>query len=109
MLIARTGDGRSVEIAAAGPDTVLPPDVVWLDLIQPDRAEELLVERSIGHEIPTEADMLEIEKATAGRLIDRWGTPWQIHPRAADSIDVRSAGPDRRLYTPDDVTNERPE
>lgn len=44
----------------------------------------------------------------AGRLIDRWGTPWQIHPRAADAIDVRSAGPDRRLYTPDDLTNERP-
>jgi len=44
----------------------------------------------------------------AGRLIDRWGTPWQIHPRAADAIDVRSAGPDRRLYTTDDLTNARP-
>lgn len=45
----------------------------------------------------------------AGRLLDRWGTPWQIHPRAADAIDVRSAGPDRRLYTPDDLTNEHPD
>lgn len=40
----------------------------------------------------------------AGRLIDRWGTPWQVHPLAADKIELRSAGPDRRLYTADDVT-----
>jgi hypothetical protein len=39
----------------------------------------------------------------AGRLIDRWGTPWQVHPLARDAIQIRSAGPDRRLYTRDDL------
>ena len=44
-----------------------------------------------------------------GRLIDRWGTPWQVHPLAGDHIELRSAGPDRRLYTADDlVTPEAP-
>ena len=38
-----------------------------------------------------------------GKLIDRWGTPWQVHPLAADKIELRSAGPDRRLYTADDL------
>jgi len=38
----------------------------------------------------------------AGRVIDRWGTPWQVHPVASGVVDLRSAGPDRRLYTPDD-------
>lgn len=38
-----------------------------------------------------------------GRLIDRWGTPWQVHPLAGDSLQLRSAGPDRRLYTADDL------
>ncbi len=38
-----------------------------------------------------------------GRLLDRWGTPWQVHPLSADVIQLRSAGPDRRLYTPDDL------
>lgn len=38
-----------------------------------------------------------------GQLIDRWGTPYHFHPRAADAIDVRSAGPDRKLFTEDDV------
>lgn len=38
-----------------------------------------------------------------GRLIDRWGTPWQVHPLAKDLVQLRSAGPDRRLYTADDL------
>jgi len=38
-----------------------------------------------------------------GQLIDRWGTPYHFHPRAADAVDVRSAGPDRKLFTEDDV------
>lgn len=38
-----------------------------------------------------------------GQLIDRWGTPWQVHPLASDVIQLRSAGPDRKLYTPDDL------
>ena len=38
-----------------------------------------------------------------GRLLDRWGTPWQVHPLAGDLVQLRSAGPDRRLYTVDDL------
>ena len=38
-----------------------------------------------------------------GRLVDRWGTPYHFHPRAAAAIDVRSAGPDRVLFTADDL------
>lgn len=40
-----------------------------------------------------------------GRVIDRWGTPWQLHPVASGVVELRSAGPDRRLYTEDDVTD----
>ncbi len=43
----------------------------------------------------------------AGQLIDRWGTPWQIHPLAFNLIQLRSAGPDRRLYTEDDLVSPR--
>jgi hypothetical protein len=38
-----------------------------------------------------------------GRLLDRWGTPYHFHARSADSFDLRSAGPDKVLFTPDDV------
>ncbi len=39
----------------------------------------------------------------AGRLVDRWGSPWLFHQLSADVIEVRSAGPDRKPYTGDDV------
>ena len=38
-----------------------------------------------------------------GQLVDRWGTPYWFHPRAPDAIDIVSAGPDRKLFTDDDV------
>ncbi len=43
----------------------------------------------------------------AGQLIDRWGSPWQIHPLSSNLIQLRSAGPDRRLYTADDLVSPR--
>ncbi len=39
----------------------------------------------------------------SGQLVDRWGSPWFFHQLSADLIEVRSAGPDRKLFTPDDV------
>lgn len=38
-----------------------------------------------------------------GRLCDRWGTPFFIHPRGNDAFEIRSAGPDRRMFTADDL------
>ncbi|MEO8613703.1 MAG: hypothetical protein ABI600_01065 [Luteolibacter sp.] len=39
----------------------------------------------------------------SGRLVDRWGSPWFFHQLSADVIEVRSAGPDRKLFSTDDV------
>jgi hypothetical protein len=38
-----------------------------------------------------------------GQLVDRWGNPWHFHQQSADLIEVRSAGPDGRLFTEDDI------
>ena len=38
-----------------------------------------------------------------GRLRDRWGTPYFIHPRGYGAYEIRSAGPDRKLFTADDL------
>ena len=43
-----------------------------------------------------------------GQLVDRWGTPYWFHPRAPDVIDIVSAGPDRVLFTGDDLGARRP-
>ena len=41
-----------------------------------------------------------------GRLCDRWGTPYFFHARSGTRMEIRSAGPDRQLYTPDDAVTE---
>lgn len=38
-----------------------------------------------------------------GLLIDRWGTPFSIHPEAARDLTIRSAGPDTEMFTADDL------
>jgi hypothetical protein len=38
-----------------------------------------------------------------GRLLDRWGTPYHVHALSSQSFEFRSAGPDRKLYTADDL------
>lgn len=38
-----------------------------------------------------------------GLLIDRWGTPLVVHPEGWRQIELRTAGPDRKPYTADDL------
>lgn len=38
-----------------------------------------------------------------GRLRDRWGTPYFFHPVSRTLLEIRSAGPDGKLWTKDDV------
>lgn len=37
-----------------------------------------------------------------GELCDRWGTPYFFHQLAGDQMEIRSAGPDRKMWTSDD-------
>jgi hypothetical protein len=38
-----------------------------------------------------------------GQLLDRWAVPYFFHLLGRDALEVRSAGPDKELYTPDDI------
>lgn len=38
-----------------------------------------------------------------GRLVDRWGSPYFFHALSGTSMEIRSAGPDRKIYTADDA------
>lgn len=38
-----------------------------------------------------------------GRLLDRWKTPLFVHALGGARYEIRSAGPDRKLWTADDV------
>ena len=46
--------------------------------------------------------------STKGELLDRWGTPFFFHLVSSQTMEVRSAGPDRAMFTADDfVTGNR--
>ena len=38
-----------------------------------------------------------------GELVDAWGTPFFFHQNSRTSVEVRSAGADRLMYTDDDI------
>ena len=38
-----------------------------------------------------------------GKLLDAWGTPYWFHPVSGTHMEIRSAGPDRELFTDDDL------
>src|SRR5436190_22138759 len=49
-----------------GPDFELPPNTIWIDLLNPSREEELACEQALGASLPTREEMAEIE--TSSRL-----------------------------------------
>ncbi len=42
----------------------------------------------------------------AGELCDRWGTPFFFHAESGTKMGIRSAGPDKKMWTADDVVLE---
>lgn len=38
-----------------------------------------------------------------GELIDNWGTPFFFHQLSRSEMEIRSAGPDSRMWTSDDL------
>ncbi len=40
---------------------------------------------------------------SAGELCDRWGTPFFFHAESARQMEIRSAGPDKKMWNQDDT------
>jgi len=45
----------------------------------------------------------ELPRNSSGELVDRWGTPYFFHQLSRNTMEIRSAGSDRRMWTSDDV------
>ncbi len=64
MITAYRANGEAVVISADKPPASMPAEIVWLDLLRPDKAEDLLVEGLLGIEVPTREDMKDIEPSS---------------------------------------------
>ncbi|MDF2812510.1 MAG: magnesium transporter [Microvirga sp.] len=67
MIVIHTGAaeigsaGESLDRRVLKPGERIPADALWIDLIEPTRAEDKLVEEHLGIEIPTREEMADIE------------------------------------------------
>ncbi|MBY3296096.1 magnesium transporter CorA family protein [Rhizobium laguerreae] len=61
MITAYCSNCRSVEIRDLSHAASFPEDVVWIDMVEPTRDEELYVEKILGIEVPTRDDLKDIE------------------------------------------------
>ncbi len=48
-------------------------------------------------------DPADVRLNADGELLDPWQTPYFFHQLSASEMEVRSAGPDGEMWTPDDV------
>mgnify|MGYP003387109711 CR=1 FL=1 len=71
MLRAYAPDHDMVITDVEATTGVLPAGVVWIDMFDPTREEELFIERAIGIAVPTREEMDEIE--TSSRLYEENG------------------------------------
>ena len=59
---------------------------------------------------PKQADFIQSEAGMRlnanGELVDPWGTPYFFHQLSGTRMEIRSAGPDRILWTADDLVTE---
>ena len=59
--ILRAGQPRFDTVDVCNADWSLPTTAVWIDLVEPTRAEELAIERALDLLLPTKEEMAEIE------------------------------------------------
>jgi len=54
---------------------------------------------------PRQAKILpdDLPRNGNGELVDRWGTPYFFHQLSRKSMEIRSAGSDKKMWTSDDV------
>ena len=62
MLDVYVKQGRRLERVAGA--TEIPPGAVWIDMLRPTPDEETLVEQALGIDVPTHAEMQEIEASS---------------------------------------------
>ncbi len=75
LLVLRRG-GRALEKIEDTKGWSLPDDAVWIELVNPTRAEELAVESAVGVDLPTREEMAEIE--VSSRLYQEQGATFMI-------------------------------
>lgn len=72
----------------------------------PEGGENMLIVESLQGGNSRRISFLPVQSPflnSKGEMIDRWGTPYFFHPISGEKMEIKSAGPDRELWTDDDL------
>ena len=65
------------------------------------------ITRTLSGENPRQVKFLKPESGlrvnSNGELVDPWGTAFFFHQLSGTEMEIRSAGPDRKMWTSDDL------
>ena len=65
------------------------------------------ITRALNGDNPKQVKFLRAEDGTQinakGELVDSWGTPYFFHQISGTEMEIRSAGPDKIMWTTDDL------
>lgn len=64
MITGYCSNGEIVTLSVADESVVLRSDIVWVDLVEPTKAEDLMMEKLLGISIPTRDDLKDIEPSS---------------------------------------------
>jgi magnesium transporter len=64
LITAYRSNCKSLELSGLSEADGLPDDVLWIDMVEPTREEEIRVEKMLGVELPTRDDLKDIEPSS---------------------------------------------
>ncbi|WP_457582448.1 magnesium transporter CorA family protein [Ensifer canadensis] len=64
MITGYCSNGETVILSVADKPVTLRPDIVWVDLVEPSKDEDLMMEKLLGISIPTRDDLKDIEPSS---------------------------------------------
>ncbi len=64
MITGYCSNGETVTFSVADKPVALRPDIVWIDLVEPSKDEDLMMEALLGISIPTRDDLKDIEPSS---------------------------------------------
>jgi magnesium transporter len=83
-LLRRGGTAfETLTVVDLSSDWHLPSDAIWIDLFNPSREEEVVIEQSLGLDLPTAAEMAQIEPSS--RLFQEGGATFMTASLLAGS------------------------
>lgn len=107
----------SVPVAPTPESAALPPATILDNMRVTIRSYGLMfggnpvgtnpeITKQLGGDNPKQANFLKADGNrvnASGELVDAWGTPYFFHQLSGTEMEIRSAGPDRILWTLDDL------